>query len=346
MRRGRAGVVAGLAVLAIFAFGPAIGNALNIDTSFMAEVLLTAIAAMSVNLLMGYTGLPAFGNAAFFGLGAYGAGLSIADLNFGFVAALVSGTVLALAGGLLVAPFLLRRRNIYFGLLSIAFGQVFYFIAYRYSNLTGGEDGMQFARPPLKIAAFHSQVNDVGMYYVTYVLFVAAVIGFWLVVRSPFGKTLVAIKQNELRARYLGLNTDKFIFVGIVVAAAYAGIGGALYGLLLRFAFPLLLDWHQSGDFVLMTLLGGAGTIFGPLVGAIIFVIGKDIISTITPAWEIFLGAFFIACVLGFPKGILGTLADALARRRAPGGPPPEEPIAAAPRDAARVPAISSESGT
>jgi branched-chain amino acid transport system permease protein len=339
----RAGLLAAIAVMVLFGFGPAIGSLINIDTSFLAEVLLTTIAAMSVNLLLGYIGLPAFGCAAFFGLGAYGTGLAIKDFNAGFVVALLVGIAAALVGGLIVAPFLIRRRNIYFGLLSIAFGQVFYFIAYRYSDVTGGEDGMSFARPPLRLGPLHSPVSDVGMYYLAYALFVLAVVAFWLLVRSPFGRTLVAIKQNELRVRYLGLNTDQFISVSIVIAAIYAGVGGALYGLLLRFAFPLLLDWHQSGDFVLMTLLGGSGTIFGPLVGALIFVIGKDVISTITPAWEIFLGGFFVACVLGFPKGILGTIGDLVARRSRSGEQLEEAPAAAA--EQARVPsAFPSES--
>ncbi|MGA2395907.1 MAG: branched-chain amino acid ABC transporter permease [Candidatus Lustribacter sp.] len=317
----RAGILAGVAVLVVLAFGPWIGGFLNIDTSFLSEVLLTAIAALGVNLLLGYTGLPIFGNAALFGLGAYGAGLAIKDFHAGFAVALLVGVAAAFVGALIIAPFLLRRRNIYFGLLSLAFGQVFYFIAYRYSDVTGGEDGMAFTRPALNLGPIRGTVTETMMYYITYGLFVLAIVSFWLIVRSPFGQTLVAIKQNELRVRYLGLNTDRFILVGILIAALYGGLGGALYGLLLRFAFPLLLDWHQSGDFVLMTMLGGAGTIFGPLVGAIIFVIGKDIISTITPAWEIFLGAFFIACVLGFPKGILGSIGDAIARRRAPAEP-------------------------
>jgi branched-chain amino acid transport system permease protein len=328
------GIFAGLAVLVVLAFGPAIGGRMNIDTSFLAEVLLTAIAAMGVNLLLGYTGLPIFGNAALFGLGAYGAGLSIKNWHVGFLVSILLGIAAALVGALIIAPFLLRRRNIYFGLLSLAFGQVFYFIAYRYSDLTGGEDGMSFARPPLNLGPIHGTVSDTLMYYVTYALFVVATVAFWLIVRSPFGRTLVAIKQNELRVRYLGLNADRFILVGILIAAVYAGLAGALYGLLLRFAFPLLLDWHQSGNFILMTMLGGAGTIFGPLVGAIIFVIGKDVISTITPAWEIVLGAFFIACVLGFPKGILGSIGAALNRGRAE---PEEELVPAVAIDQARA---------
>ncbi|HEV3157030.1 MAG TPA: branched-chain amino acid ABC transporter permease [Candidatus Baltobacteraceae bacterium] len=318
MNRSRSrGAVLGFALLVALGFAPQVGRLVHVDTSIISEVLLTAIAAMAVNLLLGYIGLNAFGTASFFGLGAYGAALSIANYHVGFVTALLVGTIAALLGACVIAPFLLRRRGIYFALLFIAFGQVFYFLAYRFSNITGGEDGMSFPRPPLHLGPLHRSVDELGMYYVTYSLFVLSTIVMWLLVRSPFGRTLNAIRQNELRVRYLGLNTDRFIFVGILVAAVFSGIGGALYGLLLRFAFPLLLDWHQSGDFVLMTILGGSGTIFGPLLGALIFVLGKDIISTITPLWQIFLGGFFVICVLGFPKGIVGTIGDLIARRAA-----------------------------
>ncbi len=139
-------------------------------------------------------------------------------------------------------------------------------------------------------------------------IFIVCLIAFRGLVRSPFGRTLVAIRQNEVRVRYLGLNTDRFIFVAILVSATMSGLSGALFGLLINFAYPLTLDWHQSGYFVLMMILGGAGTVWGSLVGSFIYVIGKDIISTITPLWQIFLGAFFVACVLGFPRGIVGSL--------------------------------------
>ena len=227
------------------------------------------------------------------------------------------GTVAALLGGLILAPFLLRRRGIYFGLLSIAFGQVFYFIAYRYTDVTGGEDGMQFPRPDVFFGAARQTISELAFYYVALALFVLALIAFRSVVRSPFGRTLVAIRQNEARVRYLGLNTDRFIFVALLISATMAGLSGALFGLLINFAYPLQLDWHQSGYFVLSMILGGAGTVWGSLVGAFIYVIGKDIISTITPLWQIFLGALFVACVLGFPRGILGSIAA--LRARAPG---------------------------
>lgn len=314
--KGRTELVASAIVVALLVAAPLLSPLIHLDISIVSEVLLMAIAAMSVNLLLGYTGLPAFGNAAYFGLGAYGAALSIKYAHVGFVAAVLIGTVAALVGGLILGPFLLRRRGIYFGLLSIAFGQVFYFIAYRYTDVTGGEDGMNFARPPIGLG--NVALKEVAFYYVALLVFVACIVVFRAVVRSPFGRTLVAIRQNEPRVRYLGLNTDRFIFVALLISATMAGVAGAMFGLLINFAYPLELDWHQSGDFVLMMILGGGGTVWGPLIGAFIYVIGKDIISTITPLWQIFLGALFVACVLGFPRGILGSIVA--LRRRSAGG--------------------------
>lgn len=309
MTRGRTGLTAGLVVGGLLILAPLVLPSIHLDISVVSEVLLFAIAAMSVNLLLGYTGLPAFGNAAFFGLGSYGAALSIKYAHVHFIEAVLIGTLAGLAGGAILGPFLLRRRGIYFGLLAIAFGQVFYFIAYRFTSITGDEDGMNFTRPYVGFPGAHFALNETAFYYVALALFLGVIVLFSVITSSPFGRTLVAIRQNEVRVRYLGINTDRFILVALLVSATVAGLGGAMFALLINFSYPLILDWHQSGDFVLIMILGGAGTIWGPLVGAAIFVVGKDIISTITPLWQIFLGAIFIACVLGFPKGILGSLA-------------------------------------
>lgn len=305
----RTAIQTALAIGVLLAIAPQLLPFVHLDISIVSEVLLFAIAAMSVNLLLGYTGLPAFGNAAFFGLGSYGAALSIKYFHVHFIEAVLIGTLAGLTGGLILGPFLLRRRGIYFGLLAIAFGQVFYFIAYRFTSVTGGEDGMNFARPYVGFPGAHVTLNELAFYYVALAIYLGVIALFSIIADSPFGRTLVAIRQNEVRVRYLGINTDRFIFVALLVSATVAGLGGALFALLINFSYPLILDWHQSGDFVLIMILGGAGTIWGPLVGATIFVIGKDIISTITPLWQIFLGALFIACVLGFPKGILGSIA-------------------------------------
>ena len=326
MKLRQLGYVTSAITVVILLFAPKLSPLAHLDISIVTEVILFAICAMSVNLMFGYTGLPLFGTAAFFGLGCYGVSLSITYMHAGFVLSIVIGIVLAFLGTLAISWFLVRRRGIYFGLLTIAFGQIFYFIAYRWSKVTGGEDGMTFARPPIHIGSLHYAFHELSMYYLSLGIFFLATLAFWYLTRSPFGHTLVAIKQNEVRVRHLGLNSDKFVFVALLIAGVFAGIAGALYAISIMFTFPLELDWHQSGDFFLMAVLGGAGTLWGPLVGALIYVLGKEILSTITPAWEIFLGAIFIACVIGFPRGILGTVIHALTAR--PGRMRPEEPAA------------------
>ena len=319
--RQKQGYVAAIAAVVLLAVLPlklgshSVLSLMHLDVSILSEMLLFAIAAMSVNLLLGYTGLMSFGNAAYFGLGAYGAGLSIHYLNMNFIEGAIIGTVVALLGGLIVGPFLLRRRGIYFALLTLAFGQVFYFIAYRANEFTGGEDGMSFPRPYFGFPGWHTDLHEGTFYYLMLLVFAVVLVGFWLIVRSPFGRTLQAIRQNELRVRYLGLDSNKFIFVALLVSAAMAGLAGALYGLLIMFAAPLMLDWQQSGDFVMIMILGGAGSIWGPVVGSLIYVIGKDIISTLTQTWQIYIGALFVICVLAFPSGLLGTLLNSIARR-------------------------------
>ena len=336
-------VASGLLILLLIA-APKLSPLAGLDISIVTEMLLFAMAAMSVNIMFGYTGLPLFGSAAFFGLGAYGVSLSITYWHFGFVLSIVVGMVFAVLGTLAISWFLLRRRGIYFGLLTIAFGQIFYFVAYRFNSVTGGEDGMTFKRPSIHFGGTPVALHEFAFYYLTLGVFLATVLAFWYLSKSPFGHTLLAIKQNEVRVRHLGLNSDRFVFVALLLAGAYAGLAGALYALSIMFTFPLELDWHQSGDFFLMTVLGGAGTVWGPLLGALIYVLGKEILSTITNSWQIFLGGIFIVCVIGFPKGILGTVIAALTGRR--GGAPPsiDDPLheSTAPIGLATAPASES----
>ena len=318
MNLTRLGYLASAIVVVLLLVAPWISPLAHLDISIITEVVLFAIAAMAVNVMFGYTGLPLFGTAAFWGLGCYGVSLSIKYIHAGFVLSIAIGIVFALVGTLLVSWFLLRRRGIYFGLLTIAFGQIFYFFAYRATNVTDGEDGMTFARPPFDLGSLHFAFHESSFYYLSLAAFFITLLGFWYLTKSPFGHTLMAIKQNEVRVRHLGLNSDSFVFVALLISGLFAGISGALYALSIMFTFPLELDWHQSGDFFLMTVLGGAGTVWGPLLGALIYVLGKEILSTITPAWQIFLGGIFIICVIAFPKGILGTVIGALGARETP----------------------------
>ncbi|MBV8150261.1 MAG: branched-chain amino acid ABC transporter permease, partial [Candidatus Eremiobacteraeota bacterium] len=171
MNLQRLGYLASAALVVLLIFAPELTPLVHLDISIASEVLLFAVAAMSVNLLLGYTGLPAFGNAAFFGLGSYGAGLSIHYLGVGFFLSILIGVAAAFLGALIIGPFLIRRRGIYFGLLTIAFGQVFYFIAYRMTDVTGGEDGMNFPRPPVTLGPSHFPLHESTFYYFSLIVF-------------------------------------------------------------------------------------------------------------------------------------------------------------------------------
>jgi branched-chain amino acid transport system permease protein len=297
----------GLSVLAIaLLFMPEIMNGIKLNVSLGTSLLLFALAASSVNILVGYTGLMAFGNAAFFGVGAYGSALFTQYvIPNNMIVATIVGAICGTLSALVLAPFLIRRRGIYFALMTVAFGQVYYFMAYRWSSVTGGEDGMSITRPRL-FGAHGMVMQGEAYYYYVLALFVAVMAFLYILVRSPFGLTLRAISQNEIRVRYLAINSDRMIFKALVISGMVAGIAGSLYSMSINFAYPLLMDWHQSGDFVMMTILGGAGTLWGPMLGAFIYTLASNILSSKTQLWQIIIGAMFVICVLFFPKGILG----------------------------------------
>jgi branched-chain amino acid transport system permease protein len=310
----RAANVAGVSFLGVLlVLLPVLLPAVGLNISLGTTVILFALAASSVNILLGFTGLMAFGNAAFFGVGAYGSALFIADVNANLILGLLVGAACATLAAVIVAPFLIRRRGIYFSLLTIAFGQVFYFIAYRWSGVTGGEDGFSMTKPPI-LGGSTPTLNGASYYYFCLAIFAVLLFVLYRIVRSPFGLTLQGIAQNEARVRYLGINSDRFIFVALVLSGFVAGVGGALYSVSIAFSYPLLMDWHQSGDFVMMVILGGVGTIWGPVLGAAIYAIAQNVLSSFTQAWQIVIGGMFIVCVLVFPKGLLG-LGEARRRR-------------------------------
>src|SRR5579872_4114355 len=300
---------AGLSLLAIVLLGmPLWMNVAQLNVSLGTSLLLFGLAAASVNILVGYTGFMAFGNAAFFGVGAYGSALfTHYIMPDNMIVATIVGAVTGSLSGIVLAPFLVRRRGIYFALLTVAFGQIYYFVAYRWSNVTGGADGLSISRPHL-FGPSSTPMEGSAYYYYVLVIFVAVMAFLWLLVRSPFGLTLRAISQNEVRVRYLAINSDQMIFKALVISGMVAGIAGSLYSMSINFAYPLLMDWHQSGDFVMMTILGGAGTLWGPMVGAFIYTLAQNVLSSKTEQWQILIGGLFVVCVLFFPKGILGVV--------------------------------------
>jgi branched-chain amino acid transport system permease protein len=285
----------------------AVGSYVELGT----RVVVLGLAAMALNFLLGYTGVLSFGHAAYFGLGAYGTGMMIRYVVPSTSLGIVVGTFVGTLAAAIIGPLIIRLRGVYFAMVTIAFGQVFYFIAFRWNSVTGGDDGLTgWTRMPLdfgfaKIDILH---RPVAFYYLVFVVFAIAVgIMAWLL-RSPFGRTLIAIRENERRARFLGIPVDIHIWMSWVVSCGFVSLAGALYALLNNFVDPRALYWTQSGDFVIMAVLGGMRSFWGPLLGAGIFVVLQDYLSSRTENWMSFLGLFFVLVVLFFPRGILGML--------------------------------------
>ena len=276
------------------------------------RVLVLALAAMSLNFLLGFTGVLSFGHAAFFGVGAYGVGMTIKYLIPSTPLGLLVGMLAALAAAMLIGALIVRLRGVYFAMVTIAFGQVFYFIAFRWNSVTGGDDGLSgWRRMPLDIGFARVDIlgDDKAFYYFVLLCFAIATASMGLLLRSPFGRTLLAIRENERRARFLGVPVDLHIWLSFVVSCLFVALAGALFALLNNFADPRTLRWDQSGDFVIMAVLGGMRSFWGPLVGASIFVVLQDYVSSMTENWMSFIGLFFVLVVLFFPRGILGMLA-------------------------------------
>jgi branched-chain amino acid transport system permease protein len=284
-------------------------------TALGTRVLVLGLAAMSVNFLLGFTGVLSFGHAAYFGLGAYGAGLSLKFLAFSTPLSLASGMLLGGIIGALLGAVIVRRRGVYFAMVTIAFGQVFYYIAFQWSSLTGGDDGLRgFTRQPLHLGLADIDIlsNANAFYYFVLLCFAlaAAIMGY--ILRSPFGRTMIAIRENERRARFLGIPVERHIWIAFTLSCFFMGFAGALYALVNNFADPRGLHYSQSGDFVMMAVMGGMRSFWGPLLGAAVFVVIQDYISSVTVNWMSFVGMLFVGVVLLFPRGILG-----FVRRRA-----------------------------
>jgi branched-chain amino acid transport system permease protein len=278
-------------------------------TALGTRVLVLGLAAMSVNFLLGFTGVLSFGHAAYFGLGAYGAGFALKFLAPSTPLALLCGMLLGgIAGGVLGA-LIARRRGVYFAMVTIAFGQVFYYIAFQWSSLTGGDDGLRgFSRQPLDLGVTNIDIlsNENAFYYFVLACFALAAAVMAFVLRSPFGRTMIAIRENERRARFLGIPVDRHIWIAFTLSCFFMAFAGALYALVNNFADPRGLHYSQSGDFVMMAVMGGMRSFWGPLLGAVVFVVLQDYLSSITINWMSFIGLLFVAIVLFFPRGLLG----------------------------------------
>ena len=298
-----------VAIWAVLAAAPYWMAPLGGYTALGSRILVLGLAAMSVNFLLGFTGVLSFGHAAYFGLGAYGAGFALKFLAPSTPLALVCGMLLGGIAGAVLGALIARRRGVYFAMVTIAFGQVFYYIAFQWSSLTGGDDGLRgFSRQPLNLgfASIDILGNATAFYYFVLVCVAIAVGVMGFILRSPFGRTMIAIRENERRARFLGIPVDRHIWIAFTLSCFFMAFAGALYALVNNFADPRGLHYSQSGDFVMMAVMGGMRRFWGPLLGAAVFVVFQDYLSSITVNWMSFIGMLFIAIVLFFPRGLLG----------------------------------------
>ena len=282
---------------------------------FVMKLLCFALFACAFNLLLGFTGLLSFGHAAFFGSAAYVAGWFIKAQGWTPELGMLAGTVVAGLIGLLVGLVAIRRQGIYFAMITLAIAQMVYFICLQ-APFTGGEDGLQGV-PRGKLFGLISLENDTSLYYVVLAVFVLSFLFISRIVNSPFGQVLKMIRENEPRAISLGYQVDRYKLLAFVLSAALTGLAGSMKTLVMGFATLSDVHWSMSGEVILMTLLGGVGTFFGPVLGSGIVIALQNLLADKVGSWvTVIIGVIFVLCVLAFRKGVVGELQAYRERRR------------------------------
>jgi branched-chain amino acid transport system permease protein len=292
---------------------------------FLMKLLCFAIFACAYNLLLGFGRMLSFGHAAFFGFAAYVTSWLVTARGSGPATAVFCGLAVAALLGVVIGGLAIRRRGIYFAMITLALGQLVYFVCLE-APFTGGENGLQgvprgtlFGLLPLR--------SDRVMYYVVLTAFVAVFVFIRRVVHSPYGHVLRAIRENEARAISLGYDINRYKLLAFVLSAALSGLAGSLNSLVLGFATLSDVQQSSSGEVILMTLLGGTGTFFGPVVGAAIVITLQEYLSDVVGGWvTAIIGVIFVACVLSFRRGIVGELEARWGRRTHAGVAGPAEP--------------------
>jgi branched-chain amino acid transport system permease protein len=279
---------------------------------FAMNVLCLALFASAFNLLLGYTGLLSFGHAAFLGSAAYVAGYAARSWGWPPELAVLAGTAVATAFGWIFGSLAIRRSGIYFAMITLGFAQLVYFLVVQ-MGWTGGEDGLQ-GIPRGKALGVFSLEGQYTMYYFVFGAFLAGFFVIHRAIHSPFGHVLRAVRENEARALSLGYDVDRYKLMAFVLSAALSGLAGSLKALVLQFASLSDVHWHRSGEVVLMTLLGGMGTVLGPSVGALLVVALENYLADLGSWVTIITGGVFVVCVLAFRRGIVGEVRALVAR--------------------------------
>jgi len=299
--------VAFFVMAAIFALAP-----LVVYPIFMMKVMCFALFACAFNLLIGYVGLLSFGHAMFFGFAGYISAHSAKVWGLTPEVSILLGAACAAVLGYVAGSLAIRRQGIYFAMITLALAQMVYFFCLQ-APFTGGEDGIQ-AVPRGRLFGLVDLSNTWAMYAVVYTIFIGGFLLIYRIVHSPFGQVLKAIRENESRATSLGYDTDRYKLTAFVLSGTLAGLAGATKSLVFQLASLTDVHWSMSGEVVLMTLLGGLGTIFGPVVGAAVIITMQNYLAQLGAWVTIVQGVIFVVCVLAFRRGIVGEIAHAIRK--------------------------------
>jgi len=301
-----------LLLLLVFPFVTPSGYSLTVLT----EILVFGVFAMSLDLLLGYTGLPSFGHAAFFGLGAYGTAILSAKLginNLGITLLVTLG--LCITAALIIGGLAIRTAGVYFLMLTLAFAQMIFAAAQKWTWLTGGSNGLPGVRKPAVFLPSLVAADPKAFYLLILAMFALSFFCLHRLVNSPFGRSLVGIRENEVRMRAMGYNVKAFKLAAFVIGAAFGGIAGMMYAYYNNFVSPSDVYWTASGTVLLMVLIGGAGTLVGPVLGAAFFLLLQNALSSMTERWPIVLGAIFIIFIMFVRNGLVGVWSQRRGRR-------------------------------
>ncbi len=311
MKRYSSYIVAAVLLLILCVLPPFISS---YYVALLTMVLIFGLFAMSLDILVGYTGLPSLGHAAFFGTSAYAAAILNVKIFQNFGVELVTGLAAAAIVAAIYGLLALRTRGVYFLMITLALGMVAWGIAFSWFTVTGGDDGLPgISRPDLSPIPWNLGTTN-SYFYFTLVFCTIAAIVMYLIVRSPFGYVLRGIRESETRMSSLGYNVWRYKYVAFIVAGVFAGLAGILFAYYNRFVSPVELNIVISAEALLMTILGGAGTLFGPLLGAGVIIFVKNFVSAYTEHWTMILGALYILVIVFAPQGIYGPIKNFLKR--------------------------------
>jgi branched-chain amino acid transport system permease protein len=276
--------------------------------SILIDLLIFGLFAMSLDLIMGYVGMISFGHAAYFGLGAYTSALILINFEPPLPIAVLAGATVAGSVAVLVGWFSTRATGIYFAMLTLAFAQLFYTIAFKWRDLTGGSDGIAGVPKVSLFWGLPKITSSTSFYFIVLACITVSWVICRAIIRSPFGRAIQGIHENEGRFVSLGRDARPFKIIIFVIAAFFAGLAGALHATFRGFASPEAMYWVASGQVIMMVVIGGIGTLIGPIIGAMVFILIEEVLSSYTEHWMLFTGIIFVFMVLLFPKGIAGVV--------------------------------------